>query len=242
MSKLKKTTAILLAIVLLLSLTACGKKNPLVGTWEGELDMSQDLIGPVDTIMGALSSALPGVELPKFEDFVSEFTVPYSLCFNEDGTYLLQMDQEQFQSRIDQLKAEVVDYYRELFASILISTVAEMGVDQEISSVEELEEFMGISLDEAISESMGMDMESYVDSLLDGALEGSDYADQMSSEGKYEQKDGKLFMSTGADGQIFPELYDLYTLDGDVLTISAGPAGISSQYSQYYPMVLEKAA
>lgn len=242
MNKLKKIAAILLAFVLLLSLTACGKKNPLSGTWEGELDMSQDLIGPVDTAMSAMSAVLPGVELPKLEDFVSEFTVPYRICFNEDGTYLSQVDQEQFQSCIDQLKAGIVDYYRELFASLLIGVVADMGLDQEISSVEELEEFMEVSLDEAISEVMGMDMETFVDSLIDGALEGSGYEDQMSSMGKYEIKDDKLFMSQGSDGQIFPELYDLYSLDGNVLTITAGPAAISSQYSRYYPLVLEKAA
>jgi len=242
MNKRKQAIAVLLVLVLVMSLAACAKKNPLAGTWEGKLDVSKEVIGPASAAMGAMGAALPGVELPDLEDYLGELVFVYSLSFNEDGTYLAQVDQEKFQACIDQLKTGIADYYRDLFAAVLIRTAVEMGLAEEINSVEELEAVLEIDLDEAINESLGMDLSTFVNSIMDASLESVDLEEQLSGTGNYEMKENKLFMSQGADGQIFPEVYNTYTVEGDVLTISAGPAGLNSQLSQYFPLVLEKVA
>lgn len=242
MRKLKKAAALLLVLALVLSLAACGG-NELAGTWEGRVDMTEMITEMVDAAMSGFEAMISsGAQLPKLADYIDSVSYGYSFTFNEDGSYSSIVDQASLQEAVAALKVSVGEYYRALFVLMLSETAIQMGLAEEINGEAELEALLGVSLDEAIAEALGMDLQSFVDSVMDSSIEAAMAEESFSSSGKYEAKDGKLYLSEGENGQIFPELYDLYSIEGGTLTITAGPAGISSQMSQFYPLVLEKTA
>ena len=242
MKKLRKAVALLLVLAMALSLSACGKSD-VIGTWECRLDMKDELVETVDNILTAYDAILSeGSQMPRLADYVDDFSLKYSMVFNEDGTYSAGIDAADRQNTMDNLKASVTEYFNDFFFVLLVETLVQMGMDQEINSVEDLEALMGVSMDEAISEALGIDMNSYVDMVLSGSLDTYLSEDAFSSEGNYKTKDGRLYLSNGLDGEIFDEVYDPYTVEGDTLTITAGPAGIASDMKEFYPLVLNKVA
>ena len=59
MKKIKRAAALLLVLVLSLSLCACGKSE-LIGTWEGRLDMTQEMRKSIDEAVGEFDLSLSG--------------------------------------------------------------------------------------------------------------------------------------------------------------------------------------
>ena len=239
---MKKAVSILLVLVLVFGLSACGKSD-IIGTWECRLDMRDELVETIDGIFAAYDVMLSdGRQMPRLADYVEDFSLKYTMVFNEDGTYSAGIDSADRQSTMEALKASATEYYNDFFFILLAETVVQMGVDWEINSPEDLEAFMGVTLDEAIEEILGMNMDSYLDVVMSGMMDGYMTEDIFQAQGRYKTKDGHLHLSDGLDGEIFDEVYDPYTVEGNTLTISAGPAGLSSEIKEFYPLVLDKVA
>lgn len=243
MKNLKKVAALLLVLALGLTLCACGGKSDVIGTWQGELDASEYVIAGADEEMRNVASSLGLTsELPSIGDYMGSYCVKYRFVFNEDGTYAMNMDEGSFQETIESYKLALTDYCRDVFFIALTDTLVQMGAAGEISSVEDLESLLGVSLDELINEALGMELSDYVSQIFDEEFETLFPKELMNAEGKYKTKDGKLYLSAGLEYNVDPEMYDLYTIEGTTMTIEAGPAAVESDSVWVYPMVLEKAA
>ena len=57
--------------------------------------------------------------------------------------------------------------------------------------------------------------------------------------GKYKAENGKLYVSAGLNYDVDPTMYEIYTLEGNVFTIS-GCVGSEIPEFNPYPMVFEK--
>lgn len=241
MKGMKKAAALLLVLAMVFSLCACGKSE-LVGTWQGQLDMTEQVLQEVDQAMAQLESLISGDrELPQMGDYVDNISLTYTIAFNEDGTYISEVDQAGIDAMAETMKVGFADYLRQLFFVLLCETLEQMGVTQEFNSAEELENFLGITMDEAINESLGMSLEEYLAVLVDESFQESIASDGLSGVGNFKNKDGKLYMSDGLDYQVDPAYYETYELDGDTLTINAGTATAEDDES-FYPLVLHKVA
>ena len=243
MKRMKKAAALLLALLMMLSLCACGKSE-LVGTWEGRLDMTDVVLSEVDSAMGQLGISLSGGrELPLVTDYVGVLDIRYTMVFNEDGTYSTQVTQEDIDAMAETMKTGFGGYLRQLYFVLLCETLYQMGVTQEMNTVEDLENFLGLTMDEAIYEALGMDMEEYIDVLVDESFSASISPEDLSSSGNFKNKDGKLYLSDGLEYQVDPAVYDLYELEGDTLTLNYGSAPEGDEDSElFYPLVLQKVA
>lgn len=243
MKKMKKMLALLLVLIMSFSLCACGKSE-LVGTWEGQVDITELALKEIDEAMSPLSSSLSGNrELPLVADYVDNLILGYTMVFNEDGSYSTQVTQEDINAIAESLKPGFSDYLRQLYFVLLCETLAQMGVSQEINSIEELENFLGITMDEAMYEALGMDLDEFVEVQMDESFKDAQIAEQFNSSGNFENKDGKLYLSAGPEYAVDPAYYDLYELEGDTLTLNFGNAPEENENSAIlYPLVLHKVA
>ena len=244
MNRMKKLLALLLVLALGLSLAACGgAKSDIVGTWRGKVDMTEYIISKGDADIGAVLSD-QGVDMPldSIGNYLPEFAPVCTYVFREDGTYTFTMDEASMQLVLEAYQAGVETYFRYFYAEVLCQTLVELGMADQVNGVEELEAILGVSLDEAISEMVGMELRDFIGQIVDEELgTAQEMAGKINREGKYKAKDGKLWMSSGLEYDVDPELYDLYSISGSTLTIEAGTVS-QGEVALVYPLVLQKTA
>ena len=244
MSRMKKLLALLLVLALGLSLAACGGvKSDIAGTWQGKVDMTEYIVSKLDRAYEeAFASGDDRAELVSIRDYLGNFAPVYTYVFNEDGSYAVTVDEASLHDQIEAFKTGLEAYSRYIFAELLSMTLVELGMAEQVNGVEELEAILGVSLDEAISEMVGMELRDFIGQIVDEELgTAQEMAGKINSEGKYKAKDGKLWMSSGLEYDVDPELYDLYSISGSTLTIEAGTVS-QGEVALVYPLVLQKTA
>lgn len=211
---MKKTLAIVLSIVMLLALTLTGcssEKDELIGTWMGSIDIT-------DYMNEAFAESDP---LAAEYLQISNFTIRYYLIFNEDDTCALEVDETDLEDSFNQMLVEIEEGLRRY----LEDEIAAMGVDM---TVDEVMELSGTSLDQLMAESFTPDMYK-------------EMVEEMESQGNFKVKDGKLMMSESLSTQPDPNVYELYSLAGNTLTIDKGNSSMDGDMEDLiYPMVLQK--
>ena len=101
--KRNRILALLLALVMLLSLAACGSKKPsVVGLWEAEVDMRDQMVEQMDASVGGSKS---------FGEYLDSFVWVLTLELREDGSYTLSYDIDR---EVDAFRSAVVDYMRDM--------------------------------------------------------------------------------------------------------------------------------
>lgn len=244
MKKEKKTLALLLVLVLVLSMTACGGKSDIIGTWQGEVDLSEAFIeGAGDGSEEVIDSMDLPMEFDSISDYLDEFAPLFVYVFNEDGTYSVRVDEASLSTEIEEYKQGLETYFRYFFVELLSQMAVEMGLAEQINSEEELESALDIDLEEAISEGLGMELRDFIDELVREEM-GSiqEIAALYKSEGKYKTRDGKLLLSAGLEYNVDPEIYDYYSISGTTLTITEGTPSEDDEFVTFYPLVLQKTA
>ena len=243
MNRKKKLLALVLALALALSLAACGSaRSDIIGTWQGRVDMTEYIASKLDRAYEEFASGDDGVELTSIRDYLGSFDPVYTYVFNEDGSYALTVDEASLYDQLEEFKTGLEAYSRYIYAELLSMTLVELGMADQVNGVEELEAIMGVSLDEAISEMLGMELRDFIGQIVEEELgTAQTMAGKINSEGKYKAKDGKLWMSSGLEYDVNPELYDLYSISGSTLTIEAGTVS-QGEVALVFPVVLQKIA
>ena len=175
---MKKTIAVLLALVMALSLTACSKNETkkLVGTWQYAMDLTQ-------VINEEMAESYELKDL----DSAAAFCVYMDFTVAEDGAYTLGVD-------MDATGESLTGYYQAL-TPVLAELVYAAGEAQGMSREE---------YDKAL-EAMGMTVEEYISTIFSAVdmgelltlMLGSDAGTE--SAGWCKAVDGQLFMAETAD-------------------------------------------
>ena len=209
---MKRSLSIILCLVLLLGLAGCSSdKDALIGTWNGEADLT-DVIN---------ESFAADEELSQYVH-VDSFKLPMVLVFNEDGTYSLGADKTAVQAEIESLKTDVSDG----MTAYLEAMIKEQGLT-------------GVTVDDLLT-AMNMTMEDLVAEAFSEEA-ANELLEQMASEGNFDVKDGKLFLSDGLDYAVDETVYETYTLEGSTLTLLEYVADDATEEDQaLYPMVFTK--
>ena len=209
---MKKVFSVILCLVMLLALTGCGsKQDAIIGTWEGSYDMSESL-------NAGMSSQDP--ELGEYLR-VSEFALRYTMTFREDGTYTIAGDRESLEEAIAIAQVEIEEGLIKYIEYILHAQGIEMDA-------REFMEMAGLSV-EALME------DSFSESIREEIMAS------LTMEGNYSVKDGMLMLSQDLTSQPDEAVYELYSIEGDTLTIDKGTAEtVDAALEMIYPMVLVK--
>lgn len=93
---MKKLLCIVLALAMMLCLTACGKplSEKIVGSWVTYIDVSEQM---------------------EVEDFETEVKLPILITFDEDGEITMEPYGDEAEEAIDQLEADMLEYMLDTF-------------------------------------------------------------------------------------------------------------------------------
>ena len=218
---MKRIVSLALVLVMVAALFAgCAASEPKVSDQEALVGTWK---GEMD-LTKALKEEI-GDELEGFE--MDEFKVTVVFKFAQDGTYTKELDEASVETAFEGLIAGM-----EGFMKTLLEAQAQEA---------------GMSLDEMLA-AAGMTMEDMM-SLVTAAFEEQDLTGELledaKTEGKYKAEAGKLYMTDEKDEEINEDIYDTYTLEGDVLTLTAtfgGNEEDNDMMKSVYPIVLKKAA
>lgn len=228
---MKKLLSLIMALGLTLSLIGCGSKGPeILGTYDTKFDIKDMLVEQVDSQMGLDVS---------LGDYVESFDVAVVYEFKEDGTYSQNIDMDAFEASFENLKAALVPYMENVFVSAFRDQIVAVDPTAVIESVEDIESFLGMTFDEIMIQSVGMDFESFVNVVMDESMPLDDLQNDAQSEGKYKAEGGKLYMSESLDTDINESAYEVYTIKGNVVTVTEG-VNIESNDIVSYPFELIK--
>lgn len=216
MKKLTKLTVLLLALVMVLSLCACGGKDDagkaLIGTWALDCDLA-------DAMADELGS--------DYADFNAPLKMTILFDFNEDGTYRMYIEESSFTDSFNSWVDAFIDYSEE---SVYVMFEEDFGMSRE-------------ETDAAILEGYGMTMREYMYETMGSQLDAGDLVSEMESKGTYETKGNKLYLAEGSD-KIDESYYDVFTVDGNKLTLEL-PDGVDKSQAEIvpglsYPLNLQK--
>jgi len=203
---MRRTVALSLALALtVFVLAGCGgtESEKLVGTWEGQLDLTAVIRQQVPETMQDLD--------------VGEFVVTAVFTFTEDGAYTMGLDEASMTRAVE----------------AFVEKLEAAAKEQELTA-------------EQAAQMLGMTPEEYAKKLLEKAdveTLAAKVTAGAEAEGRFEARDGRLFLSESPDAQPNEAVYSTYTLEGDVLTITAATGGSETETNLLklvYPIILKK--
>lgn len=185
MRKINKLVALILVFAMALSLCACGNgAKKLYGTWSSDFNLT-------DTLAKEMGE--------EFAGFDEELILKVYVDFNEDGTWKMYVDSDEFSESMGVWMDALVDFSVELMYSML----EEQGVDQ-------------ATADDMLEQQFGMPISEYMSAMMAESLDVESMADEMEDSGVYEAKGNKLYME---EEEIDKNAYDIFTVKDGVLTI-----------------------
>lgn len=190
---MKKTISVILSVIMvlgMLAITGCGAKNPFIGSWSGDVDMS-DMFNDV---------MAEGIGDPTMAEYIKidEFKVKMTFTFTEKSA-AFAIDKSSFESAILGIKDDITAGMTNLY--------------------QDLADSMGVTLEELLTAAEAGTVEEQVDAMFtEEMMEEMFSSDDFSGESKYRFEDGKLYLSDDMDSEISEDEYMEYTLEGDTLT------------------------
>ena len=249
---MKKITSLILSIItilaLLVTLAGCGEKEPasgsgqkepasnseqkepgddeqkepelsseqkkFIGTWEGSIDMTEYL----NLLISAEDEGI-GTYIK-----ISEAVLVVKMTFREDGTCERFVDKEAAGNLINAIQED----FRSGLTGYFEDFIKEAELDM---TVAELLAENGMTMDDLLDAAFGDEM---IDSMVS----------ELISEGKYDAKDGKLFVSDGLDADIDETEYETYKISDTELTLLEAFGEDSDELAELdadlYPIIFKK--
>lgn len=210
MKKISKVTVVMLVLAMVLSLCGCG--GNATKKLYGTWSLNMDMGETISSEMGE-----------EFADFESTLDVKLLFTFNEDGTFEMKVDKDSFVESFNGWLDDFIAYS----VDMTYAQFADMGVEK-------------ADADAMIEEQFGGTMEDYLREMMEAQLDAEALAGEMSTDGIWEVKGDKLYMSE--EDEIDEDDFDTFSISGDKLTINA-PEGAESDTiipGLEYPMVFTK--
>lgn len=230
MKKRAKSLSALLLAFMLLALAGCGGPSELVGTWTAEVDCTDEVTQVSEEVENA-------------RDYFSAFYLKLTVVFHEDGTYECEFDQDALAEELNQFKTELGTFMDDYLWDLVVEILREAGVTADLSTVESVDavvqEIYGMSYDEMLTASLGMELSAYVDASLDLDALLNEF-EGLNTQGNYKAANGKLYMSDTLEHTIDPKIYETYTLEGNVLTLTGYVGDDEGSFEGNYPLVFTK--
>ena len=208
-----KLFSCLLVLIMLLSLLAgCGKSG--ADAIVGTWESTVDMSKIINDFME---------EDPDMAEYIhfEDFKMLFRYTFREDGTYEKTVDKAVLKESMKGVQATFAEGMRRY----LEDSFEEMGFD---GTVEDYMESLGLTMEELAEAAFGDDM---VESMVS----------EITTQGNYRLKDGKLYTSSGLDSEISEDSYETYELSGNKLVLKDYHGEIDEMIAGLYPMTFKRA-
>ena len=179
-------------------------EQAVVGKWlSEELDAGETFLGEIEANMGSNEETQALWDCCTF----SPFYVKYEIVFNENGTFLLKMEEETVNASVDKFLREFTDGVTAYCYQVTVDSLAEIDYTME-DAIKELEVETEADVVEYV---VGMKPEDLVTEILPADTLKSLF--NVESSGVYTAEDGKLNLTVGTTTEIYT-----YDAASDVLT------------------------
>lgn len=225
---MKRVISLLIAVILMLTLCACGGKEAETEVPEvAEQDISgiyETRIGLRDLIIlhmdGEPGSYKADEGEPRIADYLPE-EEGFALVteFREDGTYSRYIDEESYNAALELHLKGFAEYSEAMLLFAYKDKAADYG--EVMSSKEELEAFFGESWEEIVISSFGAPSVEHARMTLEPVI-GRQVFELMESEGNYKAESGKLWLWDGSSQEADPLVYSIFETDGELLRVTGG--------------------
>ena len=207
---MKKFTALLLAVAMLVSLNGCFGPPEIVGTYETEVDLKDLVVENFDRGFGTQDDTL------SLANYLSEFSLTLTFVFNQDGTYQISVAPDSIVDSLNHLKSAVLPLMEDLIFHQFQEKFTPFGFG--IESHADLEAIVGMTWDEVFQSAFGKSEEQFIADLVDESFIDA-LTTEFVTEGNFKAKDGKLYLSKSLDTQISEDSYETYKIEDGYITI-----------------------
>lgn len=211
-NKLIQVLCFVLVLAMVFTLSGCGasEKEKLLGTWEGEVDIS--------AVLNTSFTSTLEEEVSGFLKFDGIFAT-VRITFREDDTYFICLEESSVDAMVSAMKEDIAAGLEAYLVQLIAGTGMQMTIDE-------------------IMEVMDTTMEEMVDSYITEDM--VENLKNLTSEGKFLAEDGKLYWSNGAEQEAENGNCDFYTMKKDTLTLTGPVGEADETAAGVYPVVLQK--
>lgn len=201
MKKITKLFALVLALALVLSLTACASKG-IAGSWSYTIDMKKAMesSGEMEDLTDSEDAESAKAMAEMFAKIFDGVNMIVVLDLKEDNTFTLHMDEASAKTAAETMKTKMTEMMPELLASMF-------GGQEGLNDY--LEENNLTMEDMTASMGQMFDTDEMVNQLSDSATPS----------GTYRYEEGKLTLTTEEDGETSEAVLTV-NLDGDTLNVT----------------------
>lgn len=186
-------------------------------------DNSDEVLGTWETSFDLSEAMLDGTG-DDYADFNAQFVVNMRMQFSEGGTYRMYLEEESTKANFEQWLDALVDYETEM----VYAAYEEQG-------------FSRAEVDEQAQQQYGSSLRDYIMEDRQDVFDIDGFIAEIDTSGVYQAKGNKLYLG---EEEISPNTYDLYTLEGDTLTLDAATEEIAAEAALVpgfeYPYVFKK--
>lgn len=186
-------------------------------------DNSDQVLGIWETSFDLAEAMLDGTG-DEYADFDAEFVVNMRMQFKEDGTYRMYLDEESSKANFEQWLEALVDYETEM----VYAAYDEQGYSRD-------------EVDEMSQQQYGCSMRDYIMEDRQDVFDIDGFIAEVDTSGVFQAKGDKLYLG---EEEISPTTFDLFTVEGDTLTLNAATEEIAEEAALVpgfeYPYVFTK--
>ncbi len=152
---------------------------------------------------------------------IEDFSLNYRMTFKEDGTYEAAVDEESAKK----MYAKAKEAFKSGATAYLQAMIDSAGGGY---TVDDLLSLSGTTLDAMVDQAFS---EENLNTMMES----------LTNKGNYEAEEGKLYLSKSEDYAVDKEVYELFEISGNKLTIEKGTAeDVELDGFSIYPMEFEK--
>ena len=185
-----------------------------VGRWSAEFEA-------IDFLEYGFNEGIDDFDLGglNLRDYIDSFCLRFVAEFREDGTYSMNLDQDQARDELGKCKEPLCRFFRDIFRMALSQQLSASGFNLDLSDDAALKALTGYTLDELIETSMGMGLEQLVEEQVMGEDIIQSYA-QSDMEGFYEAEEDRIYLTPDMNSDFDYSSYETYEFNGDTFVIT----------------------
>ena len=210
---MKKFLALLLAVMMVMTLAACGADadkeltEKIQGSWTLELTMTGDMMG--------------------VSEFTGEIALPITITFDDEGIMTMHMTEENKAVFAESLETEMYAFMTDM----MYSQFEDMGMSREEADAA-VQEYYGQTMEELIDELMAE---------LMAELDADELAAEMESSSAYIIKNGKLYTGDSTDDLDVMECNEIELSGNTLKLLSSNAADTWEDLNLTFPITLTRA-
>lgn len=152
---------------------------------------------------------------------ISGFCFDTTMTFCRDGTYSVKVDRSQVEAVLDSLMEQLTQGMALYIEGLLREQSLDMTVEAYLAAID-------LRLEDLFAD-------AYTEETIDQMLS------ELEMEGNFLVEEGKLFLSQSRQYAVSTAVWELYTVEGDTLTIDVSSAEADNRYADLiYPMVFTR--